>query len=122
LIELVVVVAIIGILASIAVPSYRNYVLRSQRTDATTALLKLAAAQEKFYLQNNTYTADEAKVGGATSEKGWYTVDITAANANNFAATATPVSGGPQAKDTHCASFSINEVGKRDATYADCWR
>ena len=56
LIELLTVIVVIGILASIAVPSYRNYLIRAQRTEATTALLNLQAAQEKFYLQNNAYT------------------------------------------------------------------
>ena len=58
LIELMIVVAIVALLASIAVPSYRQYVLRANRTEATTALLQLAAAQEKFYLQNNTYAGN----------------------------------------------------------------
>jgi len=59
LMEIIVVVVIVGLLAAIAVPSYRQYVIRTQRTDATVALLRLATAQEKFYLQNNTY-ADNA--------------------------------------------------------------
>ena len=58
LIELMIVVAIVALLASIAVPSYRQYVLRANRIEATTALLQLAAAQEKFYLQNNTYAGN----------------------------------------------------------------
>ncbi len=55
LIELVVVMIIVGILAAVAIPSYRNYVLRSQRSDAKDALLALATQQEKHYLQCNTY-------------------------------------------------------------------
>jgi type IV pilus assembly protein PilE len=122
LIELMIVIVIIAILASIAVPSYRNYLIRTQRSDAMAALLRLSAAQEKFYLQNNTYTDDEAKVGGATSEHGWYSVNVTAASISGFTATATPSAGSPQTKDTRCASFSINEAGRRDATNNDCWR
>jgi len=122
LIELLTVIVVVSILAAIAVPSYRSYLIRSQRTDATAALLRLAANQEKFYLQNNTYTDDESKVGGAVSEHGWYAIEITAADANSFNAKATVVAGGAQANDSHCTSFSINEVGKRDATNTDCWR
>jgi type IV pilus assembly protein PilE len=48
LLELMAVVVIIGILASIAIPSYRSYLLRAQRTGGTAALLRIAAAQEKF--------------------------------------------------------------------------
>src|SRR5437763_2903936 len=58
LIELMVVVAIVAILASLAVGSYRRYVLRANRTDATSALLRIQVAQEKYFLQNNTYTTD----------------------------------------------------------------
>ncbi len=60
LIELVVVVAIVALLATVALPSYRQFQLRSHRVEAKAALLNLAAAQEKFYLQNNTYTTDLA--------------------------------------------------------------
>lgn len=129
LVELLTVVVIVGILASIAVPSYRNYVMRTQRTDATAALLRLAAAQEKFYLQNNTYTTDVTAAGlnltaaaPLTSEHGWYTVTVAAADATGYSAAATPVAGGAQASDTHCTSFSIDETGKRGATNTDCWR
>lgn len=129
LIELMIVVVVVGILAAIAVPSYRNYVMRSQRSDATAALLRLAAAQEKFYLQNNTYTTDVTPAGlnltataPLNSEHGWYTVTVTAADATGFTATAATVTGGGQASDTHCASFSINETGQRGASNTDCWR
>jgi len=128
LIELMIVVAILALLAAIAVPSYRQYVLRANRTEATTALLQLAAAQEKFYLQNNTYAgnaliavAPPAGLGlSATTGGGRYTVAITAATAAAFSATAT--AAGAQAADTTCATFTINQAGARTATSANCWR
>ncbi len=124
---LMIVVAIVALLAAIAVPSYRQYVLRANRTEATTALLQLAAAQEKFYLQNNTYAGnaliDDAPPAGlglsATTVGGLYTVAITAANAAAFSATAT--AAGAQAADTTCATFTINQAGARTATSANCW-
>ena len=128
LIELVVVVSIIGLLAAIAVPSYRQYVLRANRAEAKGALLNLAAAQEKFYLQNNTYatnsllaTAAPAGLGlTATTEKGYYTLAIAnGANAAGFSATAT--AAGSQAADSRCASFTIDQTGARSATNTDCW-
>jgi len=123
LIELMIVIVIVAILASIAVPSYRNYVLRSHRVEAKTALLNLAAAQEKFYLQNNTYatnslltTAPPSGLGlAATTENGWYTVAIAnGANAAGFSATATAT--GTQTADGDCASFTINQLGVKSAT------
>ena len=127
LIELMIVVVVVAILASIAVPSYRNYVLRTHRTEAKSALLALAAQQEKFYVQNNRYAdtaeIDDAPPGGlgmpTTTENGWYTIAIVDGDAAGFSATATATGG--QSEDTHCASFSIDETGDRGATNDDCW-
>lgn len=130
LIELIIVVVIVGILAAVAVPSYRQYVIRSQRSDGTQALLALATAQEKFYLQCNTYAADIAAAndcaGGElgfsdTSEKGWYDLSIEAASATDFRVRAEPVDGGPQAQDTACTWFEVNGRGVRTASGTECW-
>lgn len=123
LLELMAVVAIIGILAAIAVPSYRNYVMRAQRTDAMSALLRIAAAQEKFYLQNNQYAdaLDDLNIEG--TENGWYDLEIDNTDvARDFTVTATAASGGAQANDSHCESFSLTSTGEKTATNADCWR
>jgi type IV pilus assembly protein PilE len=137
LLELMAVVVIIGILASIAIPSYRTYVLRAQRADATTALLKIAAAQEKFYLQNNTYTTTVGSgglnLGNGSSERGWYTLTIAAPTGftigTAYVATATATSGQAQINDTDCRTFTIRETGERGAANSGgtsntptCWR
>lgn len=127
LIELMIVVVIVAVLASIAVPSYRQYVIRTHRVEGKTALLNLAAAQEKFYLQNNRYADtgehDDAPPAGlgipTDTENGWYTIAIVDGDAAGFSATATAT--GAQAVDTHCASFTIDETGARTATSTDCW-
>lgn len=123
LIEIMIVVVIIGILASIAIPAYSQYVMRAKRTDATTALLQIAAAQERFYLQNNTYSGDPAALGVAGTPDNLYALAIAGAGAAGYTATAT--AQGSQAADTDCATFSINQLGQRTATGADadnCWR
>jgi len=51
--ELMIVVVVVGILASVAYPSYRQYAARAKRTEAKAALLQIATMQERFYLQNN---------------------------------------------------------------------
>jgi type IV pilus assembly protein PilE len=130
LIELIIVVVIIGILAAVALPSYRRYVTRSQRADATSALLALATAQEKFYLQCNNYATAIAGTtdcaGGkvafsSTSEHGWYDLSITAASTTDFTVRAVPASGGPQAGDTDCSFFQVTGRGARTASQAKCW-
>ena len=137
LMELLTVIVVIGVLASIAIPSYRRYTMRAQRSDATAALLRIAAAQEKFYLQNNTYTttvgAGGLNLGSGTSERGWYTLTIAAPTGftigTAYLATATAVSGGGQIDDLDCRTFTIRETGERAAANSggtsntpNCWR
>lgn len=133
LIELLTVIVVLAILASIAVPSYRNYLIRAQRTEATTALLNLQAAQEKFYLQNNAYTdqvaaAPPAGLGlMATTERGFYNIAVVlGAGGQSYTASATPVAGAGQSDDTRCTGFSLTDTGTRNASgpggAAYCWR
>jgi type IV pilus assembly protein PilE len=131
LIELMIALVIVAILAAIAIPSYRNYVLRVNRNDATAALLKIAAAQEKFYLQNNTYTNNlddppPAGLGIPTTENGYYTLAVTVGDpTRDFLATATVDAGGPQAADGACATFTINHQDVRTSLPDGidvCWR
>lgn len=81
LIEVMVVVAIIAILAGIALPSYREYVRKGNRSDGQAALLNLGSALEKYFYTNKTYTATLSDVGysSATSSEGHYTLSIVAA-------------------------------------------
>jgi len=138
LIELVVVIMIIGILAAVAVPSYRNYVIRSQRSDAKDALLALASQQEKYYLQCNAYAdnianapscADSELQGADTSENGWYDLTILAADATGFRLEAGAAAGENQFQDTECRKFFVTDRGIRTAEDAggtdnteECWR
>jgi type IV pilus assembly protein PilE len=135
LIELMITLVIVAILAGIAVPSYRNYVLRSHRVEATSALLRVAAAQEKFYLQNNTYTKNLGKVSGlgfsdsdsvATflTENGWYEIEakdpVSGDLLDGFILTAT--AKGDQVNDADCTSFTLESSGKKTASTDKCWR
>ena len=115
LMELLIVVVVIGILASIAVPSYRRYVMRTHRTDATTMLLRIQAAQEKFFLQNNQYAPDVPALGvSAVTDGGKYNIVIDQPNGiTSFRARAMPAAGQGQQGDSKCQTFSINELGVR---------
>ncbi|HEY7754504.1 MAG TPA: type IV pilin protein [Steroidobacteraceae bacterium] len=138
LIELVIVVIIVGILASVAIPSYRAYVIRSQRADAKDALLALATAQEKHYLQCNAYATDLANATDCAagellspdaSKNGWYDLAIVNADAVSFTASATATAGGNQFQDTDCRTFTVTNAGVRTAANAggadnsaECWQ
>jgi type IV pilus assembly protein PilE len=131
LMELMVVVVVLGLLAAIGVPAYRQYMQRTHRTEAKSALMRIAAEQERFYLQNNTYTNNLAALGfpAGVSEKGVYTLAIPLANATAFQVTATPTAGGgvngvDQSDDGECATFTINAQGVRTAApdpNGRCW-
>jgi type IV pilus assembly protein PilE len=130
--EVMITLVIVSILASIALPSYRNYVVRANRGDATQALLRIAAQQEKYYIQNNSY-ASSLDAGGldmdTKSEHGWYDLSITAGDVNGFTAQAVPASDEAQADDDDCQRFSIDSEGRKLAENAAresnedvCWR
>lgn len=140
LIELMIVVAVIGILAAIAYPSYQDSIRKARRADAKSALLDAAQRQERFFTENNQYTSVQVPAVGctntpatiaagtdcglnlstATTTDGYYTLTLTAPAVNNrrnsFTITATPVTGKSQTKDTTCgaattAHFSLNQQG-----------
>ncbi len=129
LLELLITVSIITIVTSIALPSYQKHVQRSHRGDAMAALLKIANAQEKFYLQNNTYTTVLTDLNIDGTANGYYTLTINNADVDEFSASADPQSGGPQADDDTCAQFTIDSTGALGATDSGggdnttaCWR
>ena len=125
LVELMIVVVILGILAAVAYPNYRQYAAKAKRNEAKAALLQIATLQERFYLQNNTYTTDMTKLGFAATannltDSGTYLVNVTAADANTFSATAAYQNADDEA--ARCASFTIDGRGtKGSAPHADCW-
>jgi len=91
LIEVMMVVAIIGVLAAIAIPQFQSYRRRAQDAAAKTALHQLAKAQEDYYLEYNTYKANQANINTST---GWtvepaVVVNILAANTTSWSAVAS---------------------------------
>ena len=125
LLELMIVVVVIGILAAVAYPNYREFAARAKRNEAKAALLKIATNQERFYLQNNTYTTDMRQLGfpvadNYVTDSESYNVRVTAANASNFTATATYRLGGGEA--FKCNLFQLDGRGTRTSNpNTDCW-
>ncbi len=128
LIELMIVVAVVGILAAIALPSYRSYIIRAARVEAQAEMLELAGLQEKIFLNSNAYAFsvsaayDGTSAGGlgrasGTSKDGKYALTLVdgtgtamAAPAQTYVLLATPVAGGTQAGD---GTISVTESGRR---------
>lgn len=127
LIELVVAIAIVAILASIAYPSYLDSVRKGRRTDAMSALLKVQLDEERWRASNSAYTTDLTDLGWSsnpsTSPDGYYTIATTAADATTFTATATTTTKNGQNGDTYCSVFAINQDGPdlTNTTNDSCW-
>ena len=125
LIELMITVAILAIIAAVAIPAYTQYVDRGKRAEARTALLDIAARQERYYSNNRQYADQLSKLGmsGTKSENGYYTLSVTlppGSNNQDFDATATP-SGWT---DDKCGNLGIDETGAKTQSLGDrasCW-
>lgn len=134
LIELIVTVAIAGILAVIAIPSYVSYVQQGKRPEAKTALLDLASREERYYTVNNTYSSSASALGyGAaaafpinlpvsTAATGDYQLSVSASSATAYTLAAT--ASGQQVNDG-CGSYGLNNLGVQTVTGAlgtsACW-
>jgi type IV pilus assembly protein PilE len=137
LIELLIVVAIVGILAAVAYPNYTSYVLRSRRADATAALTAIVQAQERYRGNRSSFSSSLAdlkvNVAAITNH---YDVSITNLDGvedlvSGYVVTATPARGSPQQNDKDCQSLSIRvdgasvnylAVGQGDrVTSSTCW-
>ncbi len=129
LIELMLTVAIVGILSAVAVPMYSDYIEKSRRSDAVSALLHLQMAQERHRAVNPTYSGSltgTVASGGlamsATSEQGYYNLAIVSSGANVFVISASPT--GAQSGDS-CTGvhFRVTQDGPllTDATKKACW-
>ncbi len=133
LIELMVTVAIVGILAAVALPAYSNYIKQANRSDAKSVLLETAQFLERNYTENNKYHQDSAGSAIAlpvtvSPSSGTTLYNISTSNfaATTYTLTATPVSGGRMDGD-ECGALSINHLGQKSVSNATldadtCWR
>lgn len=134
--ELMITVAIAMIIATIALPSFREQVAKSRRADAIIALTDLANRLEQYYGETNTFaTATLATNNSATdvlmstsSPQGYYTLSILGSpdtTATTYTIKATRKSPGPQASDTRCGDYTLTNQGARavsgSGTVAQCW-
>ncbi len=135
LLELMIVVTIIAILASLAYYNYGRYAYRTRRADGREMLMRIAAAEERFFTNTNGYADDVTSappIGlglGDTSENGHYTITVvwgTTGDNQTFVATAAPVAGDVQAGDA-CLSLTYDNAGNKGwsgahpPTNGPCW-
>lgn len=145
LMELMITVAIIGILAAIALPSYTEYVKKTKRTDAKAGLMRIAQMQESYFVQNMSYAKSLRSAAGglylsgsnspwAKTENEEYKMIIRAAHATpsgctgtsatpctGFVVSVVPVAGGSQVRDTDCQEFRLSNTGKRSVKSNGTW-
>lgn len=136
LVELMVAVAIVGILASIAYPSYTESVRKTHRADGRIALTEAAARQERLFSETNSYVKNSdlnklvTNSDGKSSPEGYYTLAVSIPSSPStctvgtvykcFSITATAVA--PQDKDTACATLTFDYLGNKTSTGGgDCW-
>jgi type IV pilus assembly protein PilE len=128
LIEVLITVAIVGILAAIALPSYLEQVRKSHRADAKAAMLSGAVQMQRYFTERNTFaTATLGSPPAAyrdTSENGYYALTLTNLTATTYTLNAAPV--GDQAGDP-CGTYTYNEQGVKGTSggtlpTADCWK
>ena len=137
LVELMITVAILGILAMIIIPSYNAQIRKSSRSEAVTGLTR--AAQDLERCHSDTLTYNDATctdyTAGVLTDRGLYTITAAdlggaaAQNAQTFTLRADPVAGTTQADDSQCNVFTLDHTGLRVARNTDdddsteeCWR
>ena len=125
LIELLIAVAIIGILAAIAIPMYSDYVTRSHQADGQAKLMQVAQDLERCYTQYSAYDHISCSIfasGAVNSEQGFYKITASVLTTSSFTLEATPQP--EQADDTDCATLTLTHLGEQSATGTDkdsCW-
>lgn len=126
LVELMIALAIVGIIAAIAYPSYTRNVTKSNRSAAESFMMSLANKEEQYLLDSRQYTATVTDLLAVpTDVMRNYTVTITTVAAPpSYTITATPI-GGQLSSDTSCGTLTLTQDGTKgvsgSASVSSCW-
>jgi len=120
LIELMIAVAVVGILAAIAYPSFLAQIRKSRRVEAQTTLMSIAAKQQQMLLDVRSYAADTATLNltppDSVTKNYSVSMVVSTSTVPAFTATAAPLGG--QVADT-CGTLSLTDAGVKSP--ASCW-
>ena len=135
--ELLIVIAIITLLTTIAIPGYRSYVLKANRTAAKNVLMQVVARQENYFADNKRYTTDASKLGyggasfyvdenGDESDASDSRYKISLSQSSNYDFTAKATAQNYQENDAECDELFVSNIGSRWAetdsnAASDCW-
>lgn len=125
IIELMVVVAIVGILSAIALPAYQQYVLKTHRAEASRLLLTAANLQERQLADYGHYTDNLVLLGVAAdgiSSSGRFRLQVILSDSSSFELIA--LAQGPQTADRDCLVFTLDHTGQRNSSRPSslfCW-
>ncbi len=138
LIEILTAMVVVGILAAIAIPSWRSHLLKSRRNDARSALIAMQKAQDEYFGRHARYAGSAQLTSAAPaglgqqelSPNGYYRISLeTNADGLGYRVIARAASGEGQADDARCLEFSLDHNGQRRARDSagadrsqDCWR
>jgi type IV pilus assembly protein PilE len=124
LIELMIAIAVLGILLAIAIPSYFQYIREARRAEAQSDMLQIRLGMEKWRANHNSYSSTLSNAG-FTDSNDYYNYDIPTATATAFTIRATAVTGKSQVNDvtgsgTSCTPMTLDQSGAK--THAACWK
>lgn len=133
LIELMIVVAIIGILMAVALPSYRAYIERGDRASARAALMEAQQFMERFYATNDRYDQDKAgsavalpaRLLSVPADSPKYTLSLNTTT-NPLTVNSYQLEAAPIGTVSKCATLTLTNTGVKgmtgSGTVADCWK